>query len=316
MIDLSSNINFIKPEVNLHLEDLNLSIYPNEEQTYINLASSYGVSTEELELFSGESSAIYALFKHLDLKDCTLYSPIDLDYKKACVNFAYELRTINRFENINLPVKSASLVVFTNPSSIEGTLYELDKLFECWIEQSCTILIDESFLEFTEGSSAVKYLKEYDKLYIIKSISSFYGCAGLRISAIISNKDNINTINRFEAKHKLSTFDMYYLEQILKDKNFKSISRAVNVKSRIELEKILQDSNLVENIYQSSANFVLIKLKEMQSWTFQKLLEAYNIKIKECESYDFLDSSYIRINLCSKSHMEILKEALSSVNRQ
>lgn len=52
----------------------------------------------QIELFNGGSSAIFTLFSHLNLKTCTIYSPAYLEYKKASLNFGYELNTINRFE--------------------------------------------------------------------------------------------------------------------------------------------------------------------------------------------------------------------------
>lgn len=312
MVDLSTNINFIKPQININMQNIDISSSANSSSLYTSLAKRYKVKKEQIELFSHESSAIYSLFRFLDLKYCTIYSPIDLIYKKACVNFAYEIRTINRFENMNLPVKDGSLIVFANPSNVDGTLYDMQTLLTYWMEKSCTILIDESFLDFTEAKSVSEYINNYDKLYILKSTSYYFGYEGLKCTTLISNEKNINSLKRFEPEYKLSTFDIKYLDELLKDKNFKSISKAVNTKSKIELEKILQSSDLIENIYHSSTNFILVKLKEIQSWDFQKLLEPYNIKIKDCSDYDYLDSSYIRISLCSQHEIQNFKKALSS----
>ena len=138
-----------------------------------------------------------------------------LEYKKAAVNFAYELRTINRFENMLLPVKEGSLVVFVNPSTPDGTYYDIDTLMNYWIQRHCTILIDESFLDFCDGKSATKYIKEYDKVYILKSMTKFYSSAGIRVGTLVSNEKNIDSIKRFEPMWKLSQFDSNYLQAAL-----------------------------------------------------------------------------------------------------
>ena len=137
VIDLSSNINFIKPDVHLDFNNLDISSYPIYDKLYKKIANTYKINPEQMELFNGGSSAIFTFFKHLDLKHCTIYSPAYLEYKKACVNFGYELRTINRFENMNLPVKNGSLVIFVNPSTPDGTYYDMDTLMEYWIERDC-----------------------------------------------------------------------------------------------------------------------------------------------------------------------------------
>jgi threonine-phosphate decarboxylase len=240
VIDLSSNINFIKPKIDIDFNELDISSYPTYDKLYEKIAENYEVSSNQIELFNGGSSAIFTLFRHLDLSHCTIYSPAYLEYKKACVNFAYNLRTINRFENIFLPLKEDSLVVFVNPSTPDGTYYNIDELMKYWIKQNCTVLIDESFLDFCERQSAVKYIKEYDKLYILKSMTKFYSSAGIRVGTIVSNEQNIEKLKRFEPLWKLSQFDSIYLQKALEDKGFKTISKAINVKNRLELENILK----------------------------------------------------------------------------
>ena len=207
IIDLSSNINFVKPQININFNTLDISSYPTYDKLYEKIASNYGVQTSQIELFNGGSSAIFTLFRHLALQTCTIYSPAYLEYKKAALNFGYELNTINRFENINKNVKENSLVIFVNPSTPDGKYYDLEELMQTWIEKSCTILIDESFLDFCDKSSAIKYLETYDKLYILKSMTKFYSSAGIRVGTIVSTKENIEKLKRFEPMWKLSQFD-------------------------------------------------------------------------------------------------------------
>jgi len=313
VIDLSSNINFIKPEVNIDFNNLDISAYPVYDKLYEKIAKNYKIKTSQMELFNGGSSAIFTLFKHLDLTHCTIYSPAYLEYKKACVTFGYELRTINRFENMLLPVKEGSLVVFVNPSTPDGTYYDMDVLINYWIERNCTILIDESFLDFCDGKSAVSYIEKYDKLYILKSMTKFYSSAGIRVGTLVSSEKNIDSIKRFEPMWKLSQFDSNYLQAALDDYTFKRISKAINVKNRIELEKILQNSPLVAHIYQSSANYILVKLKDLTAKQLQEKLKAYKIMIRDCQNFDYLDETYARIAVKASSANEILKKALEEL---
>ena len=234
IIDLSSNINFVKPQINIDFNTLDISSYPTYDKLYEKISSNYGVESSQIELFNGGSSAIFTLFKHLNLNSCTIYSPAYLEYKKASLNFGYELNTINRFEDINEKVKENSLVIFVNPSTPDGKYYDLEELMQKWMENSCTILIDESFLDFCDKPSAIKYLENYDKLYILKSMTKFYSSAGIRVGTIVSTKENIEKLKEFEPMWKLSQFDSIYLQNALEDKVFKSISIKINEKNRIE----------------------------------------------------------------------------------
>lgn len=313
IIDLSSNINFVKPQINVDFNTLDISSYPTYDKLYEKIALNYGVKTSQIELFNGGSSAIFTLFKHLALETCTIYSPAYLEYKKAALNFDYELNLINRFENINQEVKENSFVIFVNPSTPDGKYYELEELMKTWIEKSCTILIDESFLDFCDKPSVIKYLETYDKLYILKSMTKFYSSAGIRVGTIVSTKENIEKLKEFEPMWKLSQFDSNYLQAALDDKLFKNISKAINIKNKIELENILKNSTLIEEIFESSANYLLVKLKNLKAKEFQELIKPYKIMVRDCSNFDFLDERFIRIAVKSSNANEILQKALEEI---
>ena len=313
IIDLSSNINFIKPQINIDFNTLDISSYPTYDKLYEKISSNYGVKSSQIELFNGGSSAIFTLFRHLALETCTIYSPAYLEYKKAALNFGYELNTINRFENINENVKENSLVIFVNPSTPDGKYYDVEELIQTWIKKSCKILIDESFLDFCDKLSSIKYLETYDKLYILKSMTKFYSSAGIRVGTIVSTKENIEKLKEFEPMWKLSQFDSNYLQAALDDKLFKNLSKEINIKNKIELENILRNSSLIEEIFESSANYVLVKLKNLSAKEFQEKLKPYKIMVRDCSNFDYLNSSDVRIAVKSSSANEILQRALKEI---
>ena len=309
VIDLSSNINFIKPKIDIDFNTINISAYPNYDDLYRAIAHLYEVETSQIELFNGATTAIYSLFRELGLKHCTLYSPCYLEYKKAANLYGYKIDFVNRFESIEQEIKAKSLVIFVNPSTPDGKFYKIEKLMQKWIEQKCTILIDESFLDFTPFESATKYL-DYPKLYILKSMTKFYSSAGIRIGAIVSNRGNIISIQKKEPLWKISQFDSHYLQSALRDKDFVEKSRTTNDEYRDYLIKILNDSSLIEAVYPSSANFVLIKLKEIDAQAFQKRLIPHKIMIRNCANFDFLDNSFVRIAIKDIISQKMLKRVL------
>ncbi|RXJ83523.1 aminotransferase class I/II-fold pyridoxal phosphate-dependent enzyme [Arcobacter sp. CECT 8985] len=315
IIDLSSNINFIKPEINCDFNTLSISSYPKYEELYRSIANNYNVKDFELELYNGGSSAIFTLFRHLNLNHCTIYSPAYLEYKKACTIYKYDYNLINRLERLDVPLEKNSLVIFVNPSTPDGTLYDIEKLLDFWNKQGATVLIDESFLDFTEGVSSVKYIHRYERLYVLKSMTKFYSSAGIRVGTIISNKLNIDELKKFEPMWKLSSFDSAYLQEALKDKKFKKVARAINVKNKIYLEKILQNSNLVDYIFNSSANFVLARLKKYTAKQLQEELKKYKIMIRDCSNFDFLDEKFIRVAVKSQNNLDSLKKALDAISK-
>lgn len=309
VIDLSSNINFFKPKLDVDFNRLDISAYPNYDELQEAIAKLYQVDKAQIELFNGATTAIYSLFRELNLKQCTLYAPLYAEYKNSAELHGYDVELINRLKDIEKELKRASLVVFVNPSTPDGKFYDLEKLMKQWREKECTILIDESFLDFTTYASAMKYLKDYDKLYILKSMTKFYSSAGIRIGAIFSTKKNIRALHEREPLWKISQFDSHYLQSALRDEAFPLKSRAINDVYKEQLVAILKKSSYIDEVYPSCANFVLLKLKNMDANAFQKKLIPYKIMVRNCSNFDFLDSSFVRIAVKNKQFLKVFEEA-------
>jgi len=314
IIDLSSNINFIKPKINLDFNSLDISAYPTYDKLYKAIADNYKININQLELFNGGSSAIFTLFKHLNLESCTIYSPAYLEYKKATKKFNYKLHLINRLESLNQEVEKNSLVIFVNPSTPDGAFYNIKELLNYWHSKNCTVLVDESFLDFTEEISVIKYLNQYPKLYILKSMTKFYSSAGIRIGTIVSNAENIKTLKEKEPLWKLSQFDSHYLQESLKDKEFKELAKEENNKARKLLQTILENSPLFKKVYKTTANYFLVELNSLNASELQELLKPYKIMVRDCSNFDFLNGAHVRISVKSKKNLTILQEAISIIS--
>jgi threonine-phosphate decarboxylase len=317
VIDFSLNVNFVKPQINFDFDDFEITSYPNYDKLYDMVTKLYGIKKNELEFFNGTSSARFSLFKHLNLQECFIYAPAPIEYKHIASLFGYETTFINRFDNMDGPQAFGenSLIILTNPSIPDGLYYQLEHLFQKWVKVNATILIDESFLDFTNKKSAIEFIKCYPKLYILKSLTQFYGNMGIRIGAIISNKIAIANLKQREPLWKISQFDSHFLLQALSDKSFKKIAKALNAKNNSLLERILDNSNLFEKIYPSDGNFILGKLKNIKTIELQKHLAKSNILVENCSSYDFLDDSYVRFSVKSTKDLEKLEIALRTISR-
>ena len=316
VIDLSSNINFVKPNIELDFNSLNISPYPNYDKLESAIAKLYDIEKTQLELFNGATTAIYTLFRELGLKECVLYAPCYGEYERSAKVNGYTIHYINRFENLYESVPKNALVVFVNPSTPDGNYYDMDRLMHHWREQECTVLVDESFLDFTPYSSVTKYLKEYDKLYVLKSMTKFYASAGIRIGVLLSCEKNIQAIKVKEPLWKLSEFDSHYLQSALKDKTFKERSKKKNQENKEFLITLFQQFKYTKQIYPSSANFILIKLQDIDATSLQKALSKFKILIRNCANFYPLNGSYARIAVKSRKDLNILKEALLSLEKK
>ena len=310
IIDFSSNINFYTPQTNIKLTPELLAKYPDSRYKKLKKAISknHHIKRSQIKLYNGATTAIFELIKSLKQKRIYLYAPLYGEYEKAAKN--KQIIKINRFDNLYKKVKPNSIVVFVNPSTPDGRYYDLDKLFGMWSEQNCTIICDESFLEFENLKSLQTQIKSYKKLYIIQSFSKFYSCAGVRIGAVFSQKENIKKLKT--PLWNLSAFDVEFLTKKLQNKGFEKRTKKLHKKQKQQLYNILYSSNLFDKIYKSDTNFILTKSKKSKQ-IFNHLLK-HKILSRKCGSFDFLSDDYLRFGVKNTNKHNKLKKALDEIS--
>ena len=308
IIDFSSNINSYNPKTEVKPTNEMLVKYADTSYSKLkkSIAKKYQIKKKQIALYNGATSAIFELFKTLKAKKVYLYAPLYGEYEKAARQEKKKIIKINRFKNLYKKPEKNSIVVFVNPSTPDGKYYDLEKLFGMWREQKCTVILDESFLEFENLPSMREQINHYKKLYIIQSFSKFNACAGVRIGAVFSHAKNIKKLKT--PLWNLSSFDAEFLTKRLQDKTFQNKSKKLHKKYKKELYKVLKSSGLFTEIYQSDSNFFLTKSNRANA-IFEYLLKN-KILVRTCQSFDFLDNSYLRFAVKETSAHNRLKKVL------
>ena len=317
VLDFSANIN---PNQAVNLDwMLSLQLGPYADPTYEALKQSirdryFFPENADIEVFNGASAAIFALLRYLQPKELVLYTPLYSEYRNIADQLGCNVHNINRFDGLMTNIPKWSTVIFVNPSTPDGQLYDLKNLLQSWQASNCTIIIDESFLDFCRADSVSSYIADYEKLYIIKSLSKFYGCAGIRVGYIMAEKAAIIALRGYESTWKLSSFDMMYMQHALKNNSFIEQTTLQTEYLRNLLQLTLQKSGLFEQIYPGQANFLFAKLvHHIDGYQLQALLTSSRILIRVCDSFDGLDKHYVRFAVKKAQDIRQLASSLEAV---
>jgi threonine-phosphate decarboxylase len=315
VLDFSSNIN---PEQAVDLGCLQMvQLAPYADPNYGLLKQAirkrYPVPADvDIEVFNGASAAIFALLRSLQPKDLVLYTPLYGEYAHIAGELGCRVHNINRFGQLTAGISKHSTVIFVNPSTPDGQLYDLQALMTKWQAADCNIIIDESFLDFCEATSVAEHIAHYDKLYLIKSLSKFYGCAGIRIGFILAATSAITELQRLEPAWKLSSLDMAYMQQALANTAFIEQTRKQTQHLRELLYNVLQECGLFEHIYAGQANFLLARLaNDGDGHLLQAQLEASRILIRVCDNFEGLDKSHVRFAVKDELAITLLAQGLT-----
>src|SRR5664280_694870 len=168
VLDFSANIN---PEqaVDLScLQQVPLGPYADPDYSLLKQAirGRYGnPANADIEVFNGASAAIFALLRSLQPQDLVLYTPLYGEYAHIAGELGCKLHNINRFNQLMVDIPKHSTVIFVNPSTPDGQLYDMQELLTAWQAADCNIIVDESFLDFCVADSVAGHMANYDKLY-------------------------------------------------------------------------------------------------------------------------------------------------------
>jgi len=318
VLDFSANIN-PKQAVDLScLQDIALTPYADPDYSLLKKAihQRYPIPDGvDIELFNGASAAIFALLRRLQPKDLVLYTPLYGEYAHIAGELDCIVYNINRFNGVMADIPEHSTVIFVNPSTPDGQLYGLQDLLTKWQAANCTIIIDESFLDFCEADSVAEHIAYYDKLYVIKSLSKFYGCAGIRIGFVWAATAVIKELQRFEPAWKLSSLDMAYMQRALANTAFIEQTRKQTAQLRALLHQALQDSGLFDKIYPGQANFLLARLANLDGYQLQEQLELSRILIRVCDNFEGLDKSHVRFAVKDEQAIARLVDSFTCIKK-
>ena len=145
---------------------------------------------------------------------------------------------------------------------------------------------------------------------ILQTLSKAWGLAALRVGICIAHVGIINVLNKIKPPYNISELTQRVaLEQLNNEERKNSWVKEV-LSQRTLLQEQLQTMPIVEKIYPSDANFLLVKVKAAKE-TYEKLVEK-GVIVRDRSSVMLCDNC-LRITVGTKEEIEILIESLREI---
>lgn len=221
--------------------------------------------------------------------------------------------------------KNISTLLLINPDNPSGNFIKRQNILNIinWCkEKHITIIIDESFVDFTDdytNNSLLndKILENNPNLFVIKSISKSYGVPGLRLGIIASgNTEAICKIKKDVSIWNINSFAEFYMQIFGKYEKEYNASCDKFIEERNRFFKDLKNIPWLR-VIPSQANYFLCELTNMYtaSELSKILLCKFNILIKDCGTKKaFKDNNYIRIAIRDRNDNIKLYNALKELS--
>ena len=152
------------------------------------------------------------------------------------------------------------------------------------LKGDCMVIVDEAYIEFSNQRSAAELLDEADNLIVLRTLSKAFGAAGIRCGAVLAHPDIISVLQSIATPYALSTPVVEIALDGFQPKALSQLRERCHflVEHRIQLGEALKDHPLVEHVYPSDANFLLIRFHDCSA-VFKALLDA-NVLVRDFSS--------------------------------
>ncbi|MCX8153272.1 MAG: histidinol-phosphate aminotransferase family protein [Candidatus Bathyarchaeota archaeon] len=337
MLEFSGPINFLGPSpkaveaIKEHAKLIRFYPDPNPVELRAEIARyvGHGVQESNIILGNGSIELIYMITETLPSGfKAVIPVPSFTEYEKAVLRVGGEPILVRLPENFALDTTSIKKAVTTdtrviyicNPHSPSGTLYskeELLDMLEFCRKRDIIVSIDENYIEFAEkGQEATMagYVKQYANLFVIRSVTKFYGMPGIRFGYGVASEDLINTLQTVRQPWSINSLAGYAALAAIKDTEFIENTKRTIKEERVKFAKMLSEINGLQ-VFPSETNFLLVKIKDKKitSTMLKEKLATEGILIRDCSTFVGLDNSYFRVTVRSAEDNFRLVKTLKNV---
>ncbi|HEY5540190.1 MAG TPA: histidinol-phosphate transaminase, partial [Coriobacteriia bacterium] len=223
-------------------------------------------------------------------------------------------------EAIECGADFAVVVTPNNPTSLLVPRADLIRLLGLLAGHGCTLIVDESFIDFAEAGAAEsleKDVADHQNLAVMKSMSKAYGICGLRIGYLLTaNEDLARQVRNGLHIWNLNGFAEAFLRVAPGYReDFAESCESVRAERDAFYEVLCAVPGLT--VHRPDANFIFCRLPDGAPSgpdVTRQLFVEDNIYIKHCQDKTMPESSrYIRIASRTSEENEALTTALARV---
>ena len=334
VLDFSGPINSLGPSpkaVEAVQENAKLiRFYPDpnpvdlREQTAVYVG--HGVEADNIILGNGSIELIYMITEVLKPPfKAVIPVPSFTEYEKAVLRvggdvifvqlpFYFNLET----ETIKKAITDDTRIIYIcNPHSPSGTLYSRESILdlaEFCQKRGIIVSVDENYIEFApsgQEATVAGYVKKYENLFVIRSVTKFYGMPGIRFGYAIAAESLIEKLQTVRLPWSINGLAGLATLAAFNDSEFIQNTKTAIAREKEEFaRKIMEIGGL--HAFPSETNFLLIKITspKITSTELKEQLAKEGLLIRDCCTFVGLDNSYFRVTVRSAADNQRLVDAL------
>ncbi|AQS09717.1 histidinol-phosphate aminotransferase [Clostridium saccharobutylicum] len=299
-------------------DDLKLYPDPTCSELISEIAVKYGVDEDEVFVGNGSDEVLAFSFMTFFSREKRILFP-DISYtfyKVYSELFKLNYELVKLDDDFNIPLdefkKSNGGIIIPNPNAPTGKYIDTENLRNLIeVNKESVVIIDEAYVDFG-GESMVKFIKDYQNLLVVQTLSKSRSLAGMRVGFALGHRDLIEGLNRIKNSMNSYTIDRVALAgakaAINDNEYFNEITKKI-INTRENSTNQLRELGF--KVLESKANFIFVTHEKANGKFLYESLKDNGILVRYFNK-DRIDN-YLRITIGTDNEMNVLIEKIKTI---
>jgi len=284
------------------------------------ISSLRGVAEENIFLGNGSDELIdlcYRIFCNPGTDSALIFPPTYGMYQVSAAVNDVEVVKVPLDENFRIDVAAVTpllederlkLIFICSPNNPTGNCMDPGTIEFIISNFHGIVVLDEAYADFSGKPSFIEKIGLYDNLVVMQTFSKAMGMAAARIGMAFASPDILKYFIRIKPPYNISSLNQEAALQRLRDFRPIAVQTDTLIAERRRLAEKLVMIPVVEKVWPSDANFLLVRVKDAD-YIYNKLIEN-NIIVRN-KSREV--SGCLRITAGTRSENDRLADELSKI---
>lgn len=230
--------------------------------------------------------------------------------RKVLLNDDFSLNVDRLLAATDGETKMIFLCSPNNPSGNEFLTVEIEKLLRSF---NGLVVIDQAYVDFSSGTLWRNRISEFSNLVVLQTFSKAWGMAALRVGFMFADPQVIDVLVRIKLPYNLNEVTQRLVLERLQNSSVVDFRTKVVKEERSLLRTALQKMKMVNQVYWSEANFVLVKFFN-SNLVFNRLIDR-GIVVRN-RSEEPLCENALRISIGKPTENRLLIRVLEELDAE
>jgi len=300
-----------------------LNRYPDPRQRELraSISNLKGIAEENIFLGNGSDEVIdlcYRIFCNPGTDRAVIFPPTYGMYQVSAAVNDVGLIKVPLDENFDIDLSGVTpllederikLIFICSPNNPTGNCMDTGRIEFIIRNFRGIVVLDEAYADFSGRPSFVEKIAQYDNLIVMQTFSKALGMAAARVGMAFASPEILKYFFRMKPPYNISLLNQQAAMERLKDIRPVAVQTDTLIAERKRLAEKLEMIPLVEKVWPSDANFLLVRVKDADK-VYNELI-AKNIIIRN-RSREV--SGCLRITTGTRSENDRLLSELNNIS--